>query len=90
MSTSAKYGTVFLPLAAAGAAALFFAVSMAEAANFSDADVDGDGALSQEEFASAYPAINAAVFVAADGDGDGALSEAEHAAAMDAGLLQDG
>lgn len=62
----------------------------AYAASFADLDADGDGVITQEELAAAYPEVGEDAMAAVDANGDGQISEDEHAAAVDAGLLPDG
>lgn len=62
----------------------------AYAASFADVDANGDGVISQEEFAAAYPDAGADVMASIDTNGDGQISEEEHAAAVEAGLLPAG
>lgn len=59
----------------------------AYAASFGDIDANGDGAVTQEEFAAAYPEAGEAAWTQADANADGQLSEDEHRAAVDAGVL---
>ncbi len=56
-----------------------FAVTAVQAAEFSEVDADGDGAISMEEAKAAMPDLNEDAFKAADADGNGTLSEAEFA-----------
>lgn len=62
----------------------------AYAASFVDLDADGDGVITQEELAAAYPEMGEDAMAAVDANGDGQISEDEHAAAVDAGLLPEG
>lgn len=62
----------------------------AYAGSFTDVDADGDGVITQEEFAAAYPDVGEDAMAAVDANGDGQISEDEHAAAVDAGLLPEG
>ena len=50
-------------------------------------DVDGDGMVTMEEFAAAYPDLTEDVFTAADANADGMLDADEIAAATEAGVL---
>lgn len=50
-------------------------------------DIDGDGALSMEEFLSAYPTLTNVEFEAADVNADGLIDAEEHTAAVTAGVL---
>lgn len=50
-------------------------------------DVDGDGMVTMEEFAAAYPDLTEDTFVMADTNADGALDADEIAAAAEAGIL---
>ena len=59
----------------------------AHAASFTDIDANADGAISQEEFAAAYPDAGDDAWTAADADADGTLTEAELAAAVEAGVV---
>lgn len=59
----------------------------AHAASFGDVDGNGDGAISQDEFAAAYPDLGEDVWMQADANGDGQITEDEHQAAVEAGLL---
>jgi len=59
----------------------------AYAASFADIDANGDGSISQDEFAAAYPDASADAWTAADANGDGMLSEEEHVAAVQQGVL---
>ncbi|MBY5987367.1 MULTISPECIES: EF-hand domain-containing protein [Roseovarius] len=52
-----------------------------------DADTDGDGMVSMEEFQAAMPDAPAGTFEQLDSDADGMLSEAEVAAGQEAGIL---
>lgn len=71
----------------ATATVLSFAFGTAAFAAFSDVDSDGDGLLSPDEFAAAFPDVGAEGFVTIDTDADGMVSEPEHIAAVEAGLL---
>jgi hypothetical protein len=62
----------------------------AYAATFADADANGDGALSQDEFMAAYPDAGDAGWTAADANGDGSVTEDELQAAIDAGAVPAG
>ncbi len=59
----------------------------AYAASFGDIDADGDGAVTQEEFAAAYLEAGEDAWTQADANGDGQLDMEEHQAAVDAGVL---
>ncbi|HUS53376.1 MAG TPA: EF-hand domain-containing protein [Thermohalobaculum sp.] len=61
----------------------------AYAASFADIDSNGDGAITTEEFAAAYPDSGQDAWTAADANGDGALSADEHVAAVASGVLPD-
>lgn len=50
-------------------------------------DTDGDGMVTMEEFAAAWPDLAEDAFVAADTNADGALDADEIAAATEAGVL---
>jgi len=63
-----------------------FAAS-AQAAEFADVDVNGDGAVSPDEFVVAYPNLGREAWDAIDADSDGTLSPQEHQAALDDGVL---
>ncbi|MDD9726653.1 EF-hand domain-containing protein [Roseovarius sp. SK2] len=52
-----------------------------------DADTDGDGMVSMEEFQAAMPEAPAGTFEQLDSDADGMLSEDEIAAGQEAGIL---
>lgn len=56
-------------------------------AAFSDIDADGDGAVSGEEFVTAFPEATGEDFVKVDLNADGTITEDEHVAAVEAGLL---
>ncbi len=56
-------------------------------AAFADADTDGDGQLSAEEFVAAFPDLTEATYLATDTNADGMVSEEEHSAAVEAGIL---
>lgn len=60
---------------------------VASAASFGDIDANGDGAVTQEEFAAAYPEAGEDAWTQADANGDGQLSEDELTAAVEAGVL---
>ena len=62
----------------------------AYAASFTDVDANGDGVITQEEFAAAYPDAGEEAMASVDSNGDGQISEEEHAAAVEAGLLPEG
>lgn len=57
------------------------------AASFGEVDANGDGAVSQDEFAAAYPEAGEDVWAQIDANKDGQVTEDEHQAAMEAGLL---
>jgi Ca2+-binding EF-hand superfamily protein len=59
----------------------------AYAASFAEIDANGDGAISADEFAAAYPEVGQDAWTAADTNGDGMLTEDEHVAAVEAGTL---
>ncbi|RXV58794.1 calcium-binding protein [Roseovarius sp. A46] len=61
--------------------------SIAQAAEFTSADADGDGYVTMSEFQEAMPEATADAFMEADANADGTLSEEEFAAAQDAGVL---
>ncbi len=61
----------------------------AYAASFSDIDADGDGVVTPEEFAAAYPEAGEEALATVDVNGDGQISEDEHTAAVEDGLLPD-
>lgn len=54
---------------------------------FTQADANGDGAVTMEEVAAVMPATTEEQFIQADADADGALSQEEFTAAMEAGVL---
>ena len=60
---------------------------VAHAAPFAEVDANGDGAISQDEFAGAYPEAGEDAHSQVDANADGQITEAEHQAAVDAGLL---
>lgn len=60
------------------------------ATSFEDLDANGNGIVTQDELAAAYPEVAEEVIVVIDGDADGEISEEEHASAADAGLLPEG
>lgn len=51
------------------------------------ADTDGDGMVSVEEFAAAYPDVAPDLFATLDTDESGTLDETELTAAQEAGLV---
>ncbi len=60
----------------------------AYAADMTAADADGDGMISADEFAAAYPDMDPATFVAVDVNADGMIDAAEFETATgDGGLL---
>ena len=67
------------------AAAILFGTAAAYA--MTDIDLNGDGGLSMEEFAQAYPDLTEVEFKTADMDGDGMINETELADALANGLL---
>ncbi len=73
--------------AATAAFGLLLAASPALFAQDAGADADGDGLVSMEEFAAAYPDLAEDTFTLVDANADGALDADEIAAATDAGLL---
>lgn len=52
-----------------------------------DLDADGDGMVSMDEFAAAYPDLGEDAFTAADANADGMLDADEIAAATEAGVI---
>lgn len=74
-------------LLALTAAGLIGSAGLVHAASFSDIDADGDGAVTQEEFAAAYPEAGEEAWSAADANGDGQLSEEELTAAVESGVI---
>jgi hypothetical protein len=60
---------------------------VAGAAPFAEVDANGDGAVSQEEFASAYPDAGEEAWTQIDANADGQVTEDEHQAAVAAGVL---
>lgn len=73
--------------AAPAAIGFVFAAATALIAQDVAVDTDGDGMVSMEEFATAYPDLTDETFAAADANADGMLDEAELAAATEAGLI---
>ncbi len=71
------------------ASGMIASAGAAYAASFGDVDADGDGVITQEEFAAAYPEAGEEAMTTADANGDGQLSEEEHTAAVEDGLLPD-
>lgn len=69
------------------AAGVIGTAGAAYAASFGDVDANADGAITQEEFAAAYPEAGEEAWTQADANGDGQLSEEEHQAAVDGGML---
>ena len=69
---------------AAGAVAL---AGLASAAEFAEMDGNGDGLVTREEFAAAFPGADDAAFMAADTNADGGLTEDELEAARESGVL---
>jgi Ca2+-binding EF-hand superfamily protein len=61
--------------------------SAAYALEFGEADMDGNGMLSPDEFAVMYPTADGSAFGAVDADEDGAVSEKELLAAIEAGAF---
>lgn len=59
----------------------------AQAASFGDVDANGDGAVSQDEFASAYPEAGEDLWIQIDANADGQVTEDEFQAAVDSGLI---
>lgn len=66
---------------------LLIAATPAVFAQDAGPDTDGDGMVSMEEFAAAWPELAEDAFLAADTNADGALDEDEIAAAAAAGVL---
>ena len=56
-----------------------FAITTAQAAEFSEVDTDGNGAITMEEAKTAMPDLTDEAFNEADADGDGSLNESEFA-----------
>ncbi len=73
-----------IKLAPVALALLLAAPALAETAN---PDTDGDGVLSMEEFAAAWPDLADDSFALVDSNSDGVLDGDEVAAATEAGLL---
>lgn len=69
------------------AAFLTSSLAYADEAVFKSADMNGDGTMSAEEFAEAFPSLNDDAFTASDTDEDGAISGEEFAAAAAAGTI---
>lgn len=68
--------------------ASMFTASVAFAADMTAADTDGDGMISAEEFAAAYPDAEPSIFVAVDVNADGMIDAEEfETATADGGLL---
>jgi len=61
------------------------ATQVAQAGDISAVDLNGDGMLSSEEFAAAYPDAVPDLFVAVDLDGDGLIDADEFSAATASG-----
>lgn len=59
----------------------------AYAASFADIDADGDGMITQEELAAAYPDVEEETLISVDLNADGQITEDEHMAAVEDGLL---
>ena len=70
-------------LISAATLSLFATAALAMTPSFSDVDVDSDGIVTQEEFASALPDASELDFMIVDADGNGLISEAEMAKASD-------
>ena len=68
-------------------ASAFALTSWAHAAEFSEADADGDGVLSVEEFVAIYPDLPEGTFALVDIDETGTVSEGEMADAVSSGVL---
>ncbi|MCB1338973.1 MAG: hypothetical protein KDK10_16480 [Maritimibacter sp.] len=66
---------------------LMLAASSALYAQDAGADTDGDGLVSMDEFAAAYPDLGEDAFTSADANADGMLDADEIAAATEAGVL---
>lgn len=66
---------------------LLIAATPASFAQDAGPDVDGDGLVSMDEFAAAYPDLGEDAFMVADANADGALDADEIAAAAEAGVL---
>lgn len=67
--------------------ATFGLAAGAVAAEFSDADADGDGVLNVEEFAVLYPELPEGTFALVDIDETGTVTEGEMSDALSAGVL---
>lgn len=76
--------TILRTLAATAAFGLFAGSAFAA---FSDMDANGDGALSVDEFATAFPDASTDAFAAIDVNADGGVTEEEYVAAVEAGVL---
>lgn len=59
----------------------------ANAASFEELDMNADGTVSQDEFATANPDAGKDVWIQIDANADGQVSEDEHKAAVQAGLV---
>lgn len=75
-----KIAPVAMSLFLAGTPALF-------ALDVADIDSDGDGMITIEEFAAAFPDLTPDEFTLADTDADGLISGDELSAAAEAGIL---
>ena len=69
------------------AATFALALTVPALAYAMDADTDGDGMVSMEEFQAAMPEAPTGTFEQLDSDADGMLSEEEIAAGQEAGIL---
>ena len=74
-------------LLALTAAGVIGSAGLVHAASFADMDANGDGTVTQEEFAAAYPEAGEEAWSAADANGDGQLSEDEVVAAVEGGII---
>ncbi|MDW3205917.1 MAG: EF-hand domain-containing protein [Alphaproteobacteria bacterium] len=73
--------------ALAVAALLTSSLAHADEAVFKSADMNGDGAMSAEEFKEAFPSLSGDAFTSADTDANGSVSADEFAAAAAAGTI---
>lgn len=74
-------------LLALTAAGIIGSAGLVHAASFADIDANEDGAVTQEEFAAAYPDAGEEAWSAADANADGQLSEDELTAAVESGVI---
>ena len=69
------------------ASGVIASAGVAYAASFEEVDANGDGMITPDELAAAYPDAGEDAVAAIDADSDGQISEEEHTAAVEAGLL---